>query len=142
MGMGMSARGKGGDRKVTRAWAAKVLGIGPDDLPDGPWTKRHVRELRQARPEWLTQARRAWPAARQQAKSARTEELAAQLRALGYDAPDLGSVDQAFGYIEGACLGLQHAVGCSEQEADDAARALWPRSMSAYDAYDEEDDLA
>ena len=121
------------DRIVKPGWAAKVLCIDYADLPklDHPWTKRDVRKLQQAKPEWLTAARCRHSAARAAKAAARLAELDTALVRLGCTAPDAGTVDQAVLYIDGACTHLMIDTGCSEDEADRAAWQRWPKSMSA-----------
>ncbi|WP_432992402.1 hypothetical protein [Dactylosporangium sp. CA-233914] len=115
------------------SWAAKVLGIDYGDLPNlgRPWTKGDVRALRDSKPEWLTEARRRHSVRKQEAAEARTAELVAAFERLGYDAPDLGTLDQALLYIDGARIHLMSETRCSEGEADRAAWRRWPRSMAA-----------
>jgi hypothetical protein len=123
------------DKPVKPSWAAKVLGIDYSDLPklDHPWTKGDVRSLRDSRPDWLTEARR-HATRKQQAGEARSAELDAELARLGYDAPDLGTLDQAVLYLDGARTHLMTVTRCSEDEADRAAWRRWPKSMAAEEA--------
>jgi hypothetical protein len=125
------------DKVVKPGWAAKVLSIDYSDLPklDRPWTKRDVRALRDSKPDWLTEARRRHAASVRQASEARQAELDATLTRLGYDAPDLGTLDQALLYIDGALIHLMSVTRCSEDEADRAAWRRWPRSMAAEEEY-------
>lgn len=138
------------DKVVKPSWAAKVLSIDYSDLPklDRLWTKRDVRLLRDSRPDWLTEARRrhaangqqARAANGQQAREARAAELDAALARLGYDAPDLGTVDQAVLYIDGALTHLMIETRCSEDEADQAAWRRWPKAMAAEEGYADAED--
>ncbi|MET8311365.1 hypothetical protein [Micromonospora sp. NPDC005173] len=130
------------DKVVKPRWAAKVLGIDYADLPklDRPWTQRDVRSLRDSRPDWLTDARRRHAASVQQASEARAAELDVALARLGYDAPDLGTVDQAVLYIDGALTHLMIETRCSEDEADRAAWRRWPTSMAAEEDYADDED--
>jgi hypothetical protein len=124
------------DTVVKTGWAAKVLGIDCADLPklDHPWTKRDVRRLRDDRPQWLTEARRRHAKRVAAASRAKAERLAADLAELGYTAPDLGTLDQAVLYIDGARTHLVTATRCSERDADTAAWLRWPRSMACEEA--------
>ncbi|WP_143728114.1 hypothetical protein [Micromonospora cremea] len=130
------------DKVVKPRWAAKVLGIDYADLPklDRPWTKRDVRSLRDSRPGWLTEARRRHATRVQQANESRAAELDAELARLGYDAPDLGTVDQAALYIDGALTHLTTVTRCSEDEADRAAWRRWRKSMAAEEDYADDED--
>ncbi len=121
------------DKVVKPSWAAKVLGIAYSDLPklDHPWTGRDVWTLRDSKPDWLTEARRRHGKNQQEAAEARTTELAAAFGRLGYHAPDLGTLDQAIFYLDGARIHLMTETHCSEDEADRAAWRLWPKSMAA-----------
>ncbi|MBQ0905495.1 hypothetical protein [Micromonospora sp. U21] len=123
------------------SWAAKVLGIDDADLPklDRPWSQRDVRSLRESRPDWLIEARRRHAGSVQQASEARAAELDAELARLGYDAPDLGTVDQAALYIDDAVTHLTTVTRCSEDEADRAAWRRWPKSMAAEEDYADQD---
>jgi hypothetical protein len=130
------------DKVVKPSWAAKVLSIDHSDLPtlDRPWTKRDVRSLRDSTPDWLTEARRRHAASMQQAGEARAAELDAALVRLGYNAPDLGTVDQAALYIDVALTHLMTETRCSEDEADRAAWRRWPKSMAAEEDYADAED--
>lgn len=66
-------------------------------------------------------------------------ELVATFARLGYDAADLGTVEQAVLYIDGARTHLMVETRCSEDEADHAAWKLWPKSMEAEEAECEAD---
>lgn len=134
------------DKVVKPSWAAKALGIAYSDLPklDRPWTKGDIRKLRDGKPDWLTDARRRHGKDQQEAAEARLTELVAAYERLGYDAPDLGTLDQAIFYLDIARTHLMAETRCSEDEADRAAWRLWPRSMAAEEAdaetsYDEAD---
>jgi hypothetical protein len=134
------------DKVVKPGWAAKVLGIAYSDLPklDHPWTKADVRKLRDSKPDWLTEARRRHGRNQQEAAEARTAELVATFARLGYDAPDLGTLDQAMFYLDDARTHLMTETHCCEDEADRAAWRVWPKSMAAEEAdaetvYDEAD---
>lgn len=130
------------DQVVKPKWAAKVLAIDYADLPklDRPWTKQDVRSLRDSRPDWLTEARRRHAASVQQASQARAAELDVALARLGYNAPDLGTVDQAVLYIDGALTHVMIETRCSEDEADRAAWRRWPKSMAAEEDYADDED--
>ncbi|MBQ0905331.1 hypothetical protein [Micromonospora sp. U21] len=129
------------DRPVKPGLAAKALGIDYSDLPKlgHPWTKKNVRSLRDSTPGWLNEARRRHATRVQQASEARAAELDAELARLGYDAPDLGAVDQAALYIDAAVTHLTTVTRCSEDEADRAAWRRWPKSMAAEEDYADQD---
>jgi hypothetical protein len=134
------------DKVVKPSWAAKVLGIAYCDLPklDHPWAKGDVWKLRDSKPGWLTEARRRHGNNQQETAEARMTELVAAFARLGYDAPDLATLDQAIDYLDGARTYLMTQTHCSEDEADRAAWRLWPKSMAAEEAdaetsYDEAD---
>ena len=118
---------------MTSSWAAKVLAIAGQDLPklDHPWTKGDVRALRDSKPDWLTEARRRYAARVREANEARAARLDIALARLGYDAADLGTLDQAVLYIDGAQTHLMTVTGCSEADAELAAWRRWPKSMAA-----------
>lgn len=120
------------DKPVKPSRAAKVLSIDYADLPklDRPWTKRDIRALRDAKPQWLTQARRQHADRRQREREERIAGLDETLGRLGYDAPDLGTLDQAVHYIDGARTHLMTETRCSEEDADAAAWRRWPKSMA------------
>ena len=128
------------DKVVKPGWAAKVLCIDYAELPrlDHPWTKRDVHELRQAKPEWLTDARRRYATARETQAATEAAELDAALVRLGYTAPDAGTVDQAIHYIDPAMTHLMCQTRCTEDDAERAAWRRWPTSMTA--AEDNADD--
>lgn len=128
------------DKVVKPGQVAKTLSIAYTDLPDlgRLWTKRDVRELQQAKPDWLTAARRRHAAATEARTAARAQHLAATLDRLGYDAPDEGTTEQAIAYIDPARTHLMIATDCSEEEADRAAWLLWPDSMGAEAAEEHE----
>ncbi len=121
------------DKVVKPGWVAKVLSIDDSDLPklDRPWIRRDVRSLRDSKPDWLTDARRRHATHVQEASQARAAELDAALARLGYDAPDLGTLDQAVLYIDGALTHLMTETACCQDEADRAAWRRWPKSMTA-----------
>ena len=102
------------DTVVQPSWAAKVLYIDHADLPtlDRPWTKRDVRALRDSTPDWLSDARRRQATRVQEASEARAAELDAALARLGYDAPDLGTVEQAVLCIDFALTHLMAETRC------------------------------
>jgi len=118
---------------------AKALHINGADLPNlgRPWTKRDVHTLRAEKPAWLTDARRRRAAMMAAAAEAEGARLDAELTRLGYTAPDEGTADQGFLYIDGALIHLQHAAKCTEDDADSAAWRRWPKSMAAVEDYDD-----
>jgi hypothetical protein len=121
---------------------AKALHIDGADLPNlgRPWTKRDIHELRAERPGWLTEARQRHGARMAAAAEEEAARLDIELARLGYIAPDEGTVDQGFLYIDGALIHLQHATGCSQDAADRAAWRRWPKSMEALEDYDDGED--
>jgi hypothetical protein len=125
------------DKVVKPEWAAKVLGIDYCDLPklDRPWTKRVVGALRDERPQWLTEARRRHAARAARQWEERIAQLDVVLTRLGYNDPDLGTVDQAVLYIDGAVTHLMTEVRCAEGDAEAVAWRRWPKSMSAEEDY-------
>ena len=127
--------------KPVKGGPAKALAIDPSDLPQlhRPWTKRDVVELRNARPEWLTAARRRHAAARDAAATAKTESLAQRLRDLGYGDADAGTLDFYFGRVDGAMTHLQCTTKCTDGDADNAARVLWPKTMAVADDYEDDE---
>ena len=129
------------DTVVEPSWAAKVLYIDYADLPtlDRPWTKRDVRSRRDSTPDWLSDARRRHATRVQEASEARAAGLDAALARLGYDAPDLGTVEQAVLYIDFALTHLMTETRCCQDEADRAGWRRWPKSMAAEEDYADAD---
>jgi hypothetical protein len=109
-----------------------VLRIDHSDLPklDRPWTRRDVRPLRDSMPDRLTDARRRQATRVQEASQARAAELDAAPARPGYDAPDLGTLDQTVRSIDFALTHLMTETRCCEGEADRAAWRRWPKSMT------------
>jgi hypothetical protein len=127
------------DKVVKPAWAAKILGIDHAALPalGRPWTKRDVRALPEEQPPWLTEARCRYATRVQQQREQRAAQLNAAMTRLGYNDPDLGTVEQAVSYIDGALIHLKFETRCSEDDADAVAWRRWPKSTAA-----EEEDAA
>jgi hypothetical protein len=121
------------DRTVKPGWVANVLSIDVADLPklDRPWSKRDIRALRVESPKWLADVRRRHATRVQQDREALNARLDAEITRLGYNDPDLGTVDQAVLYIAGAITYLMHETGCTERDGDMVALRRLPKSMEA-----------
>jgi hypothetical protein len=129
---GPAARDAGGVEGVMAGAGHRVSNV--DQTPAGVGHHLHVEPalvvLVGEHVHLGTRARR-HAASVQQASDARCAELDAALTRLGYDAPDLGTLDQALLYIDGALTHLMTAARCCRDEADRAAWRRWSKSMAA-----------
>lgn len=97
-------------------------------------------KLDNSKPDRLADARRGHATRVQEASQARAAELDAALARLGYNAPDLATVDQAVRCIDLALTHLMTETGCSKDEADRGAWRRWPKSMTAEEDYADAED--
>jgi hypothetical protein len=119
------------------ASAAARLSIGYGDLPrlGRPWTGGDVQRLRRERPQWLTDARRAYAARKDAEAAQRRARHGTMLDEGGFTRPDDG-LDDTIRDADEAYMYLTAARGVSAIDAEDAVGRRW-RSWFA----DEPDDV-
>jgi hypothetical protein len=121
-------------KQLSSGQAAARLNIAVADLPrKGAWTREEVRDLRAERPEWLTQARRAHAARKDEQAARRRMAIEALLDKGGYTAPDTGRDDMIV-YADEALLYLLRCC-VAHEDAEAAVERRWP-STCADDDWD------
>jgi hypothetical protein len=109
--------------------AAARLNIGVADLPrKGAWTREQVRALRAERPDWLTQARRAYAAGKDERAARQRKAREALLDKGGYTAPDTGR-DEMIVYADEALVYLLRC-GVAQGDAEAAVDRRWPSTCA------------